>query len=70
MAEDIMADRAHVEEFNSAVCDPLAKRLVSTFIDCHRDVSLNSTDVVTRLREMMEQELHEGTDAASQSDHR
>jgi hypothetical protein len=58
-----MTDRVHLEEFGEGISEGLAKKLVATFVECHRNPSLSSADVVTRLKEQMEQALSEDADA-------
>jgi hypothetical protein len=60
-----MTDKAHLEEFGNGVSDALPKMLVATYIECHRNPLLSTADVVTRLKEKMEQALIENADAAA-----
>lgn len=60
-----MTDQSHLEEFTKTVSDDLAKKLVATFVDCHRDPSLTEADVTTLLKEQMEAALTGDKDAAS-----
>lgn len=63
-----MTDKSHLESFERAVVAALSKRLVATFTACHRDPSLKAADVVTRLKDVMEQGLAEGDDALARTD--
>ena len=58
-----MTDKSHLESLERAVVGALSKRLLATFTACHRDPSLKAADVVTRLKDVMEQGLSEGDDA-------
>ena len=63
-----MTDKSHLESFEHEVAVGLPKRLVATFTTCHRDQSLKAADVVTRLKDVMEQSLAEGDDAPDRTD--
>lgn len=63
-----MTDRSHLESFEHEVAGGLPKRLVATFTACNRDPSLKAADVVTRLKDVMEQSLAEGNDAPNRTD--
>ena len=63
-----MTDKSHLESFEREVAAGLPKRLVATFTACHRDPSLKAADVVTRLKDVMEQSLAEGEDAPDRTD--
>lgn len=60
-----MTDKSYLEEFTQGVTQGLSKRLVDVFVAGHRDPSLKTVDVVTRLKEQMEQELQRDDDAAT-----
>ena len=63
-----MTDISHLESFQREISATLSKRLVATFPACHRDPSLKAADVVTRLKEVMEQGLAEDGDAPARTD--
>jgi len=60
-----LTDKTHLEEFKGGVTAPLSKRLVDTFIQCHRDPSMKLADIITRLKEDMEGGLRKDNDAPS-----
>lgn len=60
-----MTDKSYLEEFTQGVSGELAKRLVDVFVKGHRDPTLKTQDVITRLKEEMEKELQRDDDAAS-----
>lgn len=63
-----MTDISHLESFQREISATLSKRLVATFTACHRDPSLKAADVVTRLKDVMEQGLAEAGDAPARTD--
>lgn len=63
-----MTDTSHLESFQSEISATLSKRLVATFTASHRDSSLKAADVVTRLKDVMEQGLAEAGDAPARTD--
>jgi hypothetical protein len=63
-----MTDSSHLEAFERATSATLSKRLVATFTTSHRDPSLKAADVVTRLKDVMEQGIAEGGDAPARTD--
>jgi hypothetical protein len=60
-----MTDKSYLEEFTEGVSGGLSQKLVDILIEGHRDPSTKQVDIVTRLKEQMEQALHRDTDAAS-----
>jgi hypothetical protein len=58
-----MTDKNYLEEFVAGVAGDLSKRLVETFVEGHRDPAAKPIDLVTRLKEQMEQALHRASDA-------
>jgi hypothetical protein len=58
-----MIDKNYLEEFVAGVAGDLSKRLVDTFVEGHRDPATRPIDLVTRLKEQMEQALHRVIDA-------
>ena len=63
-----MTDTSHLDSFEREISATLSKRLVATFTACHRDSSLKAADVVTRLKDVMEQGLAEAGDALARTD--
>lgn len=63
-----MTDISHLETFQREISATLSKRLVATFTACHRDPSLKAADVVTRLKDVMEEGLAEVGDAHARTD--
>jgi hypothetical protein len=63
-----MADNSHLDEFGAGRQHPLSKQLVATFIAGHRDSAVKAADLVTRLKDVMEQALQEPANAAESSD--
>lgn len=64
-----MTDKSHLDEFGASRDQQLSKELVAAFIAGHRDPSVKSADLVTRLKDVMEQALQEPANAAESSDH-
>lgn len=60
-----VTDKTHLEEFTKSISETLSKKLVATFVDCHRDPSLTEADITTLLKEQMEAALIEDKDAAT-----
>lgn len=60
-----MTNKNYLEEFAQSAPNGLAKTLVDVFINGHRDPSQTTQDIITRLKEEMEKELHREDDAAS-----
>jgi hypothetical protein len=60
-----MTDKAHLKEFGNGVSDALPTMLVATHIECYLNPPLSTADVVTRLKEMMEQAMIEDADASA-----
>jgi|1186.fasta_scaffold03047_2 hypothetical protein len=58
-----MTDKNYLEEFVAGLAGDLPKRLVETFVEGHRDPTTKPVDLVTRLKEQMEQALHGESDA-------
>lgn len=63
-----MTDKSHLDEFGASRDQELSKQLVATFIAGHRDPSVKSADLVTLLKDVMEQALQEPANAAESSD--
>lgn len=63
-----MTDKSHLDEFGAGRQLELSKQLVATFIAGHRDPAVKATDLVTRLKDVMEKALQEPADAAESSD--
>jgi hypothetical protein len=63
-----MSDASHLEAFEREVSATLSKSLVATFLAGHRNPSLKAADVVTQLKDVMEQGLAEGGDAPARTD--
>jgi hypothetical protein len=53
-----------LEEFLDDVTEELSRQLVEVFTDCRRDATLKQADIVTRLKETMEDALRTEDDAA------
>jgi hypothetical protein len=64
-----MSDRSHLDEFLAATTDPLYHRLVTIFRDCARNPALSNLDCVTRLKNLLEESLHEATEVAPAEPH-
>jgi hypothetical protein len=63
-----MTDPTHLNDLIAAISKPLSRKLVETFRDSSRDLSVAKTDYVQRLKNEMEAALQEGNgDAATQS---
>lgn len=60
-----VTDKSHLEEFTKSISETFSKKLVATFVDCHRDPSLTEADITTLLKEQMEAALIGDKDAAS-----
>jgi hypothetical protein len=52
-----MPDKTHLEEFIGGVTDELPKRLVQVFAECSCDAAMKPADIITRLKEKMEEAL-------------
>jgi hypothetical protein len=63
-----MTDKSHLDEFGASRDQQLSKQLVATFIAGHRDPTVKAADLVTRLKDVMEQALREPANAAESSD--
>lgn len=63
-----MTDKSHLDEFGASRDQHLSKQLVATFIAGHRDPAIKGADLVTRLKDVMEQALQEPANAAESSD--
>ncbi len=63
-----MTDKSHLDEFGASRDQQLSKQLVATFIAGHRDPAIKAADLVTRLKDVMEQALQEPANAAESSD--
>ena len=63
-----MTDKSHLDEFGASQDQQLSKQLVAAFIAGHRDPTMKATDLVTRLKDVMEQALQEPANAAESSD--
>jgi hypothetical protein len=59
-----MSEKNYLAEFVAGVESRLSKRLVETFVEGHRDPATKPIDLVTRLKEQMEQALREVSDAS------
>ena len=59
-----MSEKNYLAEFVAGVESRLSKRLVETFVQGHRDPATKPIDLVTRLKEQMEQALREVSDAS------
>lgn len=64
-----MTDKSHLDEFSASRDQELSKQLVATFIAGHRDPTVKAADLVTRLKDVMEQALQEPANAVEGSDH-
>ncbi|OHB26692.1 MAG: hypothetical protein A2790_17665 [Phenylobacterium sp. RIFCSPHIGHO2_01_FULL_69_31] len=62
-----MTDRSHLDEFGASRQDELSKQLIATFIAGHRNPTVKTADLVTRLKDVMEKALQEPADAAESS---
>lgn len=60
-----MTDKSHLEDFVAEVREDLSKRLLKIFTEGHRDPAIKAVDIVTRLKEQMEQALDENADAST-----
>lgn len=58
-----MTDKNYLDEFVAEVTGDLSKRLVEIFIEGHRNPATKAVDLVTRLKEQMEQALQGVSDA-------
>lgn len=63
-----MSDISHLEGLQREISATLSKRLVATFTVCRRDTSIKAADIVTRLKDVMEQGLAEAGDAPARTD--
>lgn len=63
-----MTDKSHLDEFGAGRQHELSKQLVATFIAGHRDPAVKAADLVTRLKDVMEQALQEPANATESSD--
>jgi hypothetical protein len=63
-----MTDKSHLDDFGASRQQHLSRRLVTTFIVGHRDPAVKAADLVTRLKDVMEQALQEPADEAQSSD--
>jgi hypothetical protein len=59
-----MPDKTHLEEFIDGVTEDLPKRLVRVFTKCSCDTAMKPADIITRLKEKMEEALRPDDDAA------
>ena len=62
-----MTDKSHLDEFGASRDLHLSNKLVATFIAGHRDPAIRAVDLVTRLKDVMEQALQEPANAAESS---
>lgn len=58
-----MTDRSYLDDFSASQQQRLSQELVAEFIECSRDPATNTADLVTRLKDVLEQALQEPGDA-------
>lgn len=63
-----MTDSTHLEAFGAGVSKPLSRRLVAAFIEGHRDPTVKATDLVIKLKDLMDCHLREGDNATDRPD--
>ena len=63
-----MADESHLDEFSATQQQRLSQKLVSIFIEGNRDPAVKTADLITRLKDVMEQSLKEPSGAPESSD--